>query len=336
MITSILEALYSFFDFTSLYKLGLITSDDAFKTWSFMVLAIACTWRLMQEAVLISTNDAKFGAAVRDCFIASILTTGYSVFWIVFSDFYSSIAGALNVDNLVYELLSGFKEKLDRKGTFKEDRSFYDYLNGTYLLGKIAWGFWYISAIMLITVDIFLRVIHALLYTICAVAGTIIIPLAVLKSKDVLWNWVRVSTIVLLWPITLGILLKVLMESVSFGSGVSPTELENTNQKKTSEGSVLVFQTILNIIVIALQVSAIRITQGFVTASASVAESVSPFAAAGVGTGVVLGSQMKDHILRRFNSSKGGKSKKKTQSGSRNKNKPAKIPQKKDKVSARK
>lgn len=322
MITNILDILYNYFDFTNLYKAGLATSESAFALWSLLVLSIGCTWRLTGEAIMLSTGEAKFPQAVRDCIIASILTVGYSTFWIIFSDLYSSIATALNVDNLIYELLDNFRNDLDRKGTFKQDKNFFDYINGSYLLGKVAWGFWYISAIMLITVDIFLRVIHALLYTMCAVSGTIIIPLAALNNKSIVWNWLRISTIVLLWPITLGVLLRILLQVMNFDS------YDNSSSKVTNEGSILIFQTILNVIVICLQVSAIRITQEFVTATSDVASMTTPFSGAGIATGAILGSQMKDHILRRFNSSKGGISKKRKSGGKR---KPAKLPQKKRK-----
>ncbi|MDI9347367.1 MAG: hypothetical protein QM538_02570 [Methylacidiphilales bacterium] len=334
MINEITNLLYTQFNFTGMYSTALLISKETWGIWSLVTLVIGASWRMLQESLLLVEGQANFLKASKDCLIGGVLVMGYFIFWSIFSDTYSALAEKLGVNNLLIEVLQEFEKNLNRNGAFKKDPSLFALLSES-VLSVFAWGFWYISAIMLLTVDIFIRLAHAILYSICAVSGTIIIPLAVLKDKSIVWNWVRMSTVVLLWPLTFGVLLYVLLQSMNtipVFSLANKTQILNTL-------SHCILQGIINVMIGCLEVSSIAITQGLVTASSNVASMASPFIAGGVATGGVIGNAMREHILRQHKGSKGGLGDKSKNSGSAssktksNSNEPVSLPKHNDKTS---
>ena len=301
MLNEVIEMLYTQFDFTNMYHSALFVSKDFLGVWSVSILAIGAGWRVMEESFQLASGQANYYAAAQDIIIASILVGGYLIFWSIFSGFYGSIAEALSLNDVLFEVFDKFESNLKRSGAYTKDKSLFTLLS-TSVLSVFAWGFWYITAIVMICVDIFLNFAHAIFYSLCAISGTVIIPLAVLKNKGMVWNWVRLSTIVLVWPITFGILIWLMLQSIE-----TIPALHNQDPKlQPSTLSTLIKQSIINIMIIAIQYSSITITQGLVAASSNLTSMATPFMAGGAIAGISIGNALKGHITRQHKSSKGG------------------------------
>ncbi|MFQ5470970.1 MAG: hypothetical protein ACE5EH_11810 [Gammaproteobacteria bacterium] len=149
------------------------------------------------------------------------------------------------------------------------------------VVGRIAYGVYYMSFVVVSFVASFLQSAHAMAYAFAIIWGLVAIPMSITTSFKLLSPWAKFTGIILIWPIIHYIIFALFMPiftnavNVLLGDSVSVFDIGMDKLQ------IYVLFTIINFIAISLITSAPFIAQSLIT-SGSISGIVAPFTAAGI------------------------------------------------------
>lgn len=163
-----------------------------------------------------------------------------------------------------------------------------------------AFGFlaWIVTFGMFVFVNVFMRIAHGLLFSLCIFWGAIVLPLSVTKGFDILKAWRNICLLAIFWPIVDGfftfIVASIMTEAINAGF---PEGLDNLRKLTITDlNFILGIVSIVNLCLIATATGAPFVAQGLSNGTGNVSGLIGSFAAAGISSGIVAAKNVYDSL----------------------------------------
>ena len=144
----------------------------------------------------------------------------------------------------------------------------------------IAFFLFFISFVLLVSIQLFFQIAQAIGYTVALVFGTVAIPMAVSQKLSILRGWGVFTATILSWPIVESLFMYLIL-GMSAQLGNDLTDVSATNA--SAAGIYLIF-TVMNIVMTVTIISAPFVTMAIISNSGNFAGLVTPFVGGAMAT----------------------------------------------------
>lgn len=261
--------LLSWMDPSTIYAMGYDVAEK-FLPISAILLTLAVFIRASNEQFnAVSSQQVNWSKFLMDVFLWGTLLTFYfylSIPVIQFFNLMYSWAEQSGSFSTITVQISSTIEKLNSLPS-KEDTDLTDVLDNTvgYIAYGAAWLAYMISFIFTLFVASFLKMGHALAFSLAYIWGLVAIPLGIVNNFKLIRPWAIVSGVVLLWPFFESVLL-FFFKGLFLGATTSMMASMGS-YSPGAEASFFIAFSILNFIIAATLIVAPFLAQSFLTGS---------------------------------------------------------------------
>jgi hypothetical protein len=270
-------------------------------TLSGVLLIIAVIIRLSNSSLDSLDGNGRYAALIKSLLVWGTVLALYFVLAGLIIEFFNVLYSWTRTNGSIGRALSELGQVLqhieERQAAARED------MNALALLGDlagniprgIAFVLFFVSFVLLVSVQLVFQIAQAMGYTAALVFGTVAIPMAVSQKLSVLKGWGVFTATVLIWPIIESLFMYLLIGMTSQmqidvgGAGAS---------NASAAGIYLVF-TVMNSVMAVTIVAAPFVTQALVSNSGSIAGLVTPFVGGAMATTAAVTKSMLDRTLTR-------------------------------------
>ena len=296
-----LEQFLRDFSPTYIYEGGYQIALSYLTTLSGVLLIIAVIIRLANASLDSLEGNGRYAALIKSLLIWGTVLALYFVLAGLIIDFFNVLYSWTRNNGSIGRALSELGQVLQeieaRQAVARDDMSTFDLLGD--LAGNvprgIAFVLFFISFVLLISVQLFFQIAQAIGFTAALVFGTVAIPMAVSQKLSILKGWSVFTATILVWPIVESLFMYLLIGMTSQiqmdvgGSGASNTD---------AAGIYLVF-TVMNIVMTVTIIAAPFVTQALISNSGSIAGLVTPFVGGAMATTAAVTKSMFDRAVTR-------------------------------------
>lgn len=246
---------------------------------SGVLLLIAVLIRLMNSSLGALDGQGRYAAAVRSLLIWGVVLALYFMLAGLVTDFFNVLYGWSrhngSIGRALQELGAVLDELNQRQAAARSQMSTLDLLGD--LAGNvprgIAFFLFFVSFVLVVSVQLFFQIAQAVGYTTALVVGTVAIPMAVSQTLSILRGWAVFTAAVLAWPIIEALFMYLLLGmSAQFSQELSDLSATNVS----AAGIYLVF-TVMNLVMAVTLIAAPFVTMSIIANSGQLTALVTPF-----------------------------------------------------------
>ena len=299
-VLSTLEQFLSEFSPTYIYEGAYQIALAYLTTLSGVLLIIAVIIRLANSSLDSLEGNGRYAALIKSLLIWGSVLALYFVLAGLIIDFFNVLYSWTRHNGSIGRALSQLGEVLqqieDRQDVAREKMGTLALLGD--LAGNIPRGLafvlFFISFVLLISVQLFFQIAQAIGFTAALVFGTVAIPMAVSQKLSVLKGWAVFTATILTWPIIESLFMYLLIGMTSqIQMDVGGAGASNTG----AAGVYLVF-TVMNIVMTVTIIAAPFVTQALISNSGSIAGLVTPFVGGAMATTAAVTKSMMDRAVK--------------------------------------
>lgn len=279
-----LAALLTSFDVSILFAVAEQIAKVLATTISPVLLLISIYIRLMETQIDGLTGGGKYGTALRDMML-----------WTVVLGSYYGLA------NLVFEFFNPIYVWMDSFGSLAETmKSFANIMaknkvaldaNGLTLTGVITAPFaliamflYYLSLVIVAFLSAFLKVANVLILCVAFVWGFIAIPVSISTTFKILKGWGLLLAFALVWPVVQGLMFA--MFAMLFKNSADTLLTMSDMDATVKAANIMMLFSVMHLLLAAVMVSAPFIANALVSNTSAAGGIVMPFVAAATAAGV--------------------------------------------------
>ena len=266
-LLSTLEQFLRDFSPTYIYEGGYQIALAYLTTLSGVLLIIAVIIRLANSSLDSLDGHGRYAALIKSLLIWGTVLALYFVLAGLIIDFFNVLYSWTRSNGSIGRALSELGQVLQeieaRQAAARDDMSTLDVLGD--LAGNlprgIAFVLFFISFVLLISVQLFFQIAQAIGFTAALVFGTVAIPMAVSQKLSVLKGWGVFTATILIWPMIESLFMYLLIGMTSQiqmdvgGAGAS---------NASAAGVYLVF-TVMNSVMAVTIIAAPFVTQALIS-----------------------------------------------------------------------
>ena len=286
-------SLITLFDPTPIYASGSQLAKVVYFTASPVLLVIAIFIRSMETQLDVAAGHGRWTVAIRDFIGWGLVLTIYFGLANLVAEFMNALFAWIDtfgtlqaIGNHLAALSQGLKDKAAAQGTSRLVLEFV-LSAGTALPSMlVSFACYYLSLLIVTALCIFMKVAHALGYSIGVAYGLIAIPLAITRSLRLLRGWAVFMGFLLLWPVVQGFAIG-LFTPLFAKASASLIANPDVGVAAATFGTYMFF-TVLHLIVAAILIAAPFVAGALAANTSAHAGLVTPFATAAVAAGAMM------------------------------------------------
>jgi len=300
-LLSTLEQFLRDFSPTYIYEGGYQIALAYLTTLSGVLLIIAVIIRLANASLDSLDGHGRYAALIKSLLVWGTVLALYFVLAGLIIDFFNVLYSWTRSNGSIGRALSELGQVLQeieaRQAAARDDMSTLDVLGD--LAGNIPRGIafvlFFISFVLLISVQLFFQIAQAIGFTAALVFGTVAIPMAVSQKLSVLRGWGVFTATILIWPLVESLFMYLLIGMTAQiqldvgGAGAS---------NASAAGVYLVF-TVMNSVMAVTIIAAPFVTQTLVANSGNIAGLVTPFVGGAMATTAAVTKTVLDRTVMR-------------------------------------
>ena len=299
-ILSTLEQFLKDFSPTYIYEGAYQIALSYLTTLSGVLLIIAVIIRLVNSSLDSLEGNGRYAALIKSLLIWGSVLALYFVLAGLIIDFFNVLYSWTRDNGSIGRALSQLGEVLkqieERQDVAREKMGTLALLGD--LAGNvprgIAFVLFFVSFVLLISVQLFFQIAQAIGFTAALVFGTVAIPMAVSQKLSILKGWSVFTATILVWPIVESLFMYLLIGMTSqIQMDVGGAGASNTG----AAGVYLVF-TVMNIVMTVTIIAAPFVTQALISNSGSIAGLVTPFVGGAMATTAAVTKSMIDRAVK--------------------------------------
>lgn len=272
---------------TPIYNYGAALAQTIYTFITPILLLIAIFIRTMETQLdVVAGQGGKWGPAIRD-FLgwATVLTIYFALANLIGSFMNSVYAWIDGIGSMasVGKQLSALTTQLQERllAQQENDGTINTLIDNIFTLPTaiVSLLFYYFSLIFVTTIHVFLKIAHAIGYSVAIAYGLIAIPLSITRSMRLLRGWATFMGFLLLWPLVLGFALALF--SPLFTHAAETMVQDPELSVSTATQNMYMFFTILNILIIGILIAAPFVAGSLAANAPAHSGMVMPFVAAG-------------------------------------------------------
>jgi hypothetical protein len=255
-------------------------------TLSGVLLLIAVLIRLANSSLDSLEGQGRYAALIKSLLIWGTVLALYFVLAGLVIDFFNVLYSWTRHNGSIGRALSELGQVLQaidaRQTAAREGMGTLDVLGD--LAGNIPRGIafvlFFISFVLLVSVQLFFQVAQAVGYATALVFGTVAIPMAVSQKLSVLKGWGVFTATMLIWPIVESLFMYLLIGMTA----QIQLDVGSAGASNASAAGVYLMFTVMNAVMTVTLIAAPFVTQALVANSGSIAGVVTPFVGGAMAT----------------------------------------------------
>jgi len=273
------------FNVGEIYRLGWHAASQWMVFVTGIITALAIAIRSLEEHInLLSGGQSGYQKMVVNILVITVAIGMYFTLAAFVIDFFNAIYSVLDKGELV-KLTEGLDKTLDKLWKKEHDFKFSEI--GDSIISAFAYVGYKLTQMVLVTVTLSMRILHALLVCMCLFWGAVALPMSITTGLKMLTPLRNISILVLIWPI-LENLFMYLIGGVF--TDMLNSSLNVDNMDTWDMGLLVVFLTaysVINILLIATLIATPYVAQGLANGSGNVSGMIGSFAGAGIAAGML-------------------------------------------------
>ncbi len=286
-----LAALLSSFDVKILFEIAKKIADAVGLYLSPVLLLVAIYIRLMETQVDALTSGGKYGTALRDMMLWTIVLGSYYAIGAYVMEFFNPIYTWLDSFGSLSKTMESFSAIMAKNKLTIDS-------GGITLIGLasapyvvIAELFYYATLILIAFLAAFLKIANVLTFGVAFIWGLIAIPISISTTFKILRGWAYLLGFALVWPIVQGLLMA--MFSMLFASSAETLMAMPEADPMLRAANIMMLFAVMHLLLGAVMVAAPFIANTLVTNASAATGIVMPFVGAAVGA--ATGTAMAGH-----------------------------------------
>jgi hypothetical protein len=281
------------FDPTPIYDAGEKIAMVVYATATPTLLIVAIFIRTMETQADVLVGQGRWTHAIRDFLFYSFVVTAYfglanliSGFMNPFYSWIDSFGSMQSIGQQMSEFLGTLKDKAGAQANAQGLLpTIVDSLTAAPTV-VVSLLFYYLSLLIVAVLDSFLKIAHAIGYSVAVIYGLIAIPLSITRSLRLLRGWAMFLGFLLLWPVVQGICIGLFSE-VFNRAAQSLVSDPSINVGVTAYGGYM-FYTVLNLLLCAVLIAAPFVASSLTSNAPAGAALLTPFVTSAVAAGAAL------------------------------------------------
>ncbi|MHB8454002.1 MAG: hypothetical protein ACYDDO_04735 [Acidiferrobacterales bacterium] len=257
-------------------------------TFTPTLLIIAVYLRTLETELDALTGEGRFARALRDIALWGTVLALYFGLATLLASFMNAVYRSVDRIGSLHLITDQLTQLVGQASAKSANVSGLDSLLDSIaanLVKAVMFMFYYVTLLVLAFLAAFLKVAHAIGYSIAFLWGLIAIPLSIISSVRLLRPWGHFFGTILLWPVVQALMLSLF--APVFRHAATALISDPTLSAADSGGGIYMLYSILNLIVSAILVAAPFIAHALV-ASGAAGSLITPFTAAAVAAGAGL------------------------------------------------